>query len=105
MLFEHSGEMLRVFKAQLICSGGDARTADEQLLGLAHYKAANDVSCSVLRHLANQVAKIIGGEEKLLSTVSYHGESVSPLQAFVVVALQKILKACEQVAGGLYLLR
>ena len=60
MLFEHSGEMLWVFKAQLIGSRGDARSADEQLLGLAHDKAANDVTRSVIRHLPYQVTEIVG---------------------------------------------
>ena len=59
MLFEHSGEMLRVFKAQLVGSGGDAHPADEQLLGLAHDKAANDVTRSVICHLPYQVTEIV----------------------------------------------
>lgn len=50
MLFEHSGEMLWVFKAQLICCGGDASSADEQLLSLTHDKATNDVSRSIVRY-------------------------------------------------------
>lgn len=51
MLFEHSGEVLWVFKAQLICCGGDASSADEQLLSLTHDKATNDVSRSIVRYL------------------------------------------------------
>ena len=51
MLFEHSGEMLWVFKAQLLGGGGDARPVDEQLLGLAHDKTANDVPRSIICHL------------------------------------------------------
>lgn len=105
MLFEHSGEMLRVFKTQLFCSGGDARSADEQLLSLAHDKSANDVSRCVLCHLADQVTKVVGGDEKFLGTIFYCGEPVSQLQTFVVITLQKILKACEQVAGRLCLQR
>lgn len=98
MLFEHSGEMLRVFKTQLVCSGGDARSAAEHLLSLAHDKAADDIAGSIICHLANEISEIIGGEEKFLGTIFYCGEPVSQLQTFVVITLQKILKACEQVA-------
>ena len=95
--------MLGVFKPQLLGGGGDARAADEQLLGLTHNEPANDVAGRVICHLADQVAKVVGREEKLLGTVFYRGEPVGELLPLVVITLQEILKAREQVAGRLYL--
>ena len=79
MLFEHSCEMLWILEPELLGGGGDAHSADKQLLGLAHDKPSDDVTGCIVCHLADQVAEVVGGEEKLLSTIFHGGQPVSQL--------------------------
>ena len=99
MTLERTREMLGIVEPQHFCCFGDGVANGEQLLGALHDEAADGRGGIVARHLADEVAEVVGREEQLLGTVAHGGQAVLAVEALVVVALQQGIEAYQQVVG------
>ena len=97
IFLELAGEVLGIFEAEAFGGFGDGRATEQERLGALHNEAA-DMGCGRLAcQFADEVTEIVGGQEEFLGAVLDRRQSQRALNAVVVVMLQQVLEARQQV--------
>ena len=97
MFLKLAGEVLGIFEAEAFGGFGDGFAGEQERLRALHDETADVGDGRLARQFANQVAEIVGGQEKLLGAVLDRGQAQRALDAVVVVMLKQVLEARQQV--------
>ena len=100
--------MLGIFEAEAFCGFGDGGTTEQECLRALHDEAADVGGGRLARQFADEVAEVVGGQEEFLGAVfdgrqahraliACHTSTFRLKNAVVVVMLQQILEARQQV--------
>ena len=97
ILLELASEVLGIFKAEAFSGFGDGSTTEQERLGALHDEAADVGSGRFARQFTDEVAEIVGGQEEFLGAIFHCRQSQCALGAIIVVMLQEVLEARQQV--------
>ena len=89
--------MLGIFEAEAFSGFGDGRTAKQKRLRTLHDEAADMGSSRLACQFADEIAEVVGGQEEFLGAVLDGRQTQRALDAVVVVMLQQVLEARQQV--------
>ena len=97
IFLELTGEVLRIFETEAFGGFGDGGTTEQERLRALHDEAADVGGSRLARQFADEVTEIVGGQEEFLGAVFDGRQSQRALGAVVVVMLQEVLEARQQV--------
>lgn len=87
MLFEHTGEVLRIVEAKQVGGFGDGEALQKDGLRPLHDETADVGGGRTARQFAGEVAEIVRREEQLLGAVFHRGQALLTLQALVIILI------------------
>ena len=89
--------MLGIFEAEALGGFGDGRALKQERLRVLHNETADVRGGGFARQFADQVAEVVGGQEEFLSAVFDGGQAHRALGAIVVIMLQEVFEARQQI--------